>query len=101
MVFLTGKPMKPQVEWVSQAKKPMSVIFPLKKHTRAVFCLSHATNKSIEAFFARIVTNLIQKFKTQSSALMSQRRYADVSNDAITSRWRYADRGDDVTSTRH
>jgi hypothetical protein len=45
LVFLAGKPTAPQVESVSQAKKTMSVIFPLKKHMTVVFCLSHATNK--------------------------------------------------------
>jgi hypothetical protein len=31
------------IVWVSQAKKTTRVIFPLKKHTSAVFCLSHDT----------------------------------------------------------
>jgi hypothetical protein len=82
------------VEWVqSRDKKTTSVIFPLKKHTSAILCLSHATNKSILRHFklARIVANLIQKLKTQSSALTS--RYADGSNDMMTlhrqSRWRH------------
>jgi hypothetical protein len=41
--FLAGKRTRPQVKWVSLAKKTTSVIFPLKKHTSAVFCLSHGT----------------------------------------------------------
>jgi hypothetical protein len=47
VVFLARKPTRLQVEWVSQAKKITCVIFPPKKHTSAVFCLSHATIKSI------------------------------------------------------
>jgi hypothetical protein len=60
-------------EWASQAKKTTSVIFPLKKHTSAVFCLSHDTkSEHFEAFLARIVANLIKKFRTQGSAVRSQ-----------------------------
>jgi hypothetical protein len=97
--FFTN-PFLPQVEWVSHAKETTSVIFPLKKHTSAVFYLSHDTKwEHFEAFLARIVANLIQKFKTQSLSVTSQMtrwRYAD----AITSRWRYADRSDDITWAR-
>jgi hypothetical protein len=40
----SGRPgIRPQVECVSQAKKTMSVIFPLKKHMSAIFCLLHDT----------------------------------------------------------
>jgi hypothetical protein len=39
------------VEWVSQAKETTSVIFSLKEHMSAVFCLSHATDKSILRHF--------------------------------------------------
>jgi hypothetical protein len=35
-----------QVEWVSLAKT-MSVIFPLKKHMSAIFCLSHDSNETL------------------------------------------------------
>jgi hypothetical protein len=46
----------------------MSVIFPLKKHMSAIFCLLHDTKwEQFEAFLARIVANLIKKFKTQCS----------------------------------
>jgi hypothetical protein len=44
------------------------------KNTSAVFCLSHDTKwKHFEAFLARIIANLIQKFKTQGSAVTSLR----------------------------
>jgi hypothetical protein len=71
------------------AKKTTRVIFPLKKHMSAVFCLSHDTKwKHFEAFLARIVANLIQKFKTQSSAVTSQmtrwRRYTNGGHDDVT-----------------
>jgi hypothetical protein len=66
-----GNPTIPQVEWVSQAKKTMSVIFRLKKHMSAIFCLSHDTKwEHFEAVvLAWIIANLIQKFKNQSSAV--------------------------------
>jgi hypothetical protein len=87
---VTGKPTRLQVEWVSQAKKTTSVIFPLKKHMSGVFCLSHDTKwEQFEAFLARIIANSIQKFKTQSLAVTSQ----------MTSQWRYADGSNDVTLT--
>jgi hypothetical protein len=60
--------------------------------------ISHDTNESIlRPFLARIVANLIQKFKTQSSAVTSQMTRPeiqdpkfgrDVANDATTSRCR-------------
>ena len=43
-----------KVEWVSQAKKSTSVMFPLKKHTSAVFYLSHATLRSKNGTFVTI-----------------------------------------------
>jgi inorganic pyrophosphatase len=86
---------------IAQAKKTTKVIFPLKKHTNAVLSLSHNTKwEHFEAFLARIVAHLIQKFKTQSSAVtlqMTRWRYAEESNDVIR---RYANRSDDVTWAR-
>jgi hypothetical protein len=58
---------------------------------------------TLNAYLARIVADLIQKFKTQILAVTSQmtrRRHADGSNDAITSQWRYVDRSDDFTWAR-
>jgi hypothetical protein len=84
MVFLAGK--------------------PGRENHECRFCLSHDTKwEHFEAFLARNITNLIQKFKTNSLAVtlqMTRRRYADGSNHALTSWWRYADRSDDVTWDR-
>jgi hypothetical protein len=62
----------------------------------------------MRAFWARIVANVIQKFKTQSLAVMlqmMQRHYVDSEeqwHDNVTiAWWRYADRSNDVTWTRH
>jgi hypothetical protein len=53
-------------------KKTALVCFLSGNITRVV-SLSHDTNESIlRPFLARIVANLIQKFKTQSSAVTSQ-----------------------------
>jgi hypothetical protein len=45
---------------------------------------------AVWGILARIVANLIQKFKTQSSAVTLRRR----------EQWRYADKSDDVTWAR-
>jgi hypothetical protein len=72
-VFLAGKPTRPQVEWVSQAKKTTRQrdISTQKIHEcRYLFITCHY-QEYFEAFLARIVANLILKFKTKSSALTS------------------------------
>jgi hypothetical protein len=86
-------PGNPRDRRLSRFPKPSKpwVIFSLKKHTSAIFCLSHATIKSIlRHILARIVANLIQKFKTQSSTLTSRWDYA---TGAMTlrrhERWRH------------
>jgi hypothetical protein len=74
----------------SSSKKTTRVIFPLKKHTSAIFCLSHDTNESI-------LSSNRRKFNSEIQDPMFD---CDVANDATTSQWRYADRSDDVTWAR-
>jgi hypothetical protein len=56
------------------AKKTMSVIFPLKKHTSAVFCLSHANIKSNlrNCFISSNRVNLQIEIVNQGLKLVSQ-----------------------------